>query len=80
MPTVTDPIRFLALIEDELGLDLPPDALGTDLDDLPEWDSFHLLRLVTALERELDRPLSISSVLHARSLGEIHAVVTAHAG
>ncbi|MEU7635848.1 MULTISPECIES: phosphopantetheine-binding protein [unclassified Streptomyces] len=65
MRTVLD---LIELANDELGLHLRPEDAGTAFDDLPEWDSVHLLRLVTALEDALGGPVPVAEVLGAASL------------
>jgi acyl carrier protein len=72
----TDLPGFLGVLRDELGLDLTEEQAAADFDLLPEWDSVHLLRLVMLLERETGRNVPVSSVLQARSMREIHALVT----
>ncbi|MGW7260561.1 phosphopantetheine-binding protein [Streptomyces sp. NPDC054834] len=67
---------FLDAVRDELGLDLTEDQAAADFDLLPEWDSVHLLRLLTLLERETGRSVPVGSLLQTRSLREIHALVT----
>ncbi|MFD5466853.1 acyl carrier protein [Kitasatospora sp. NPDC127059] len=71
MTTIED---FMVLVRDEIGLPLGPEDAGLPLDRLPGWDSVHLLTLLTALERETGRPVSLPDVLAAGSLREIHRV------
>lgn len=67
---------FLRLVRDDLGLELEvPGAAEIRLADLPRWDSVYLLRLVTLLEEETGRRVSVRRVLEAHSLGEIYALV-----
>ncbi|GGL05876.1 acyl carrier protein [Streptomyces flaveus] len=63
---------FVGTVRDELGLPLADDQVGVDFDELPEWDSLHLLKLVTALEQATGRPVPVGRVLEARSLKEIY--------
>jgi acyl carrier protein len=65
---------FLVLVRDELGLTVGPEHADLPLDQVPEWDSMHLLALLTALERETGRSISLPDVLEAKSLREIHEV------
>jgi hypothetical protein len=65
---------FVALLRDELGMDVTADDIGRTLDELPDWDSAHLLWLLTALERGTGAPLSLPDLISAGSLGEIHAL------
>ncbi len=69
--------EFGRLVRDETGLPLPDGTahLDTDFDELPEWDSLYLLKLVTALEQALSRPVPVSRVLEARSLRQIYDLV-----
>jgi acyl carrier protein len=68
---------FITLIRDELGLQVGPADAGRSFDDVEGWDSVHLLWLLTALERETGRQLSLPAVLSTGSLGELHALVVA---
>ena len=74
MTTIED---FGALIRDELGLDIADADLDAALDQVAGWDSVHLLTLLTVLERETGRPISLPAVLEASTLAEIYAVVSA---
>ncbi|GLX22930.1 MULTISPECIES: acyl carrier protein [Streptomyces] len=71
---------FLALIGDELGLELTEEQARADLDALPSWDSVHLLRLVMLIEQETGSRVPVSAVLRARSIAQIQAEVLAAAG
>lgn len=68
---------FTALIRDELGLPLTDADIGRKLDELPGWDSMHLLWLITALERSFGRALSFPRVLEATTLEEIYDLAVA---
>lgn len=68
MLTTTD---FTRLLDEELGLELTEADLGVDFDNLGEWDSVYLLRLIGALERATGRPLPVEELLQARTLGAI---------
>ncbi|MFC4506755.1 MULTISPECIES: acyl carrier protein [Streptomyces] len=69
MDTIDD---FVRLVRDELGMPLEEYQVTSDLDQLPEWDSLYLLKLVTALEGATGRPLPVGRLLEARSLDEIY--------
>ncbi|WP_319652145.1 acyl carrier protein, partial [Streptomyces scabiei] len=69
MHTIDD---FVRLVRDELGMPLEEYQISADLDQLPEWDSLYLLKLVTALEQAAGRSLPVGRLLEARSLGEIY--------
>ncbi|MDL4815431.1 acyl carrier protein [Actinomadura opuntiae] len=68
---------FVALVRDELGLPVTAADAGRSFDELPGWDSVHLLWLLTTLERETGRPLSLPDVLEAGSLAQLHALAVA---
>jgi acyl carrier protein len=63
---------FVRLLRDELGLDLEEADLDADFDQLPDWDSLHLLKLVTALEKASGRSVPVGRLLEARTLRAIH--------
>jgi len=67
---------FLQLVADDLHLELDGAAAArVRLDDLPGWDSVHLLRLVALLEEETGGQVSVRTVMEARSLADVYAVV-----
>lgn len=74
MNTIDD---FLAIVRDELGLPIGADDAARGLDQIPGWDSMHLLWLCTALERETGRAISLPDVLQAPSLAGIYEVAMA---
>ena len=63
---------FVTTVRDELGLPLTDEQIGADFDEVPEWDSLHLLKLVTAVEQATGRPVPVRRVREARSLKEIY--------
>ncbi|MFD5753185.1 acyl carrier protein [Streptomyces sp. NPDC127033] len=63
---------YVRLVDDETGMPLAPGQVAADLDELPDWDSLHLLKLVTALETAVGRRIPVGKVLEARSLQEIY--------
>ncbi|MBU6536122.1 acyl carrier protein [Streptomyces sp. NPDC057245] len=69
MQTIDD---FVRLVRDELGMPLAEHQVSADLDQLPDWDSLYLLKLVTALEQATGRQLPVGRLLEARSLSEIY--------
>lgn len=69
MNTIED---FIGLIRDGLGLPVTVADASRSLDDIPDWDSVHLLWLATSLERETGRAVSLASVLEAGSLEQIY--------
>ncbi|WP_236792301.1 acyl carrier protein [Amycolatopsis sp. GM8] len=67
---------FATLISDEMGLDIVEDDLALSFDELPGWDSVHLLSMLTLLEKHVTKSLSLPDFLEARSLGSIYELVT----
>jgi acyl carrier protein len=65
---------FLLLVRDELGLPVESGHGDVRLDEVPGWDSVHLLSLLTALERELGQTVSLPDVLTATSFRDIYKV------
>ncbi|WP_232248631.1 acyl carrier protein [Streptacidiphilus rugosus] len=68
---------YLTLVREATGLDLDAEALHRDFDALPGWDSLHLLKLVSALERATGTRVPVGRVLEARSLDQIRQVAVA---
>ncbi|MEV0172432.1 phosphopantetheine-binding protein [Streptomyces sp. NPDC050803] len=80
MPSVrsTLPLAdFHHLIRTDLQLPLADDQFTSDFDELPDWDSLLLLKLVVLLERATGRPVPVSRLFETRSLQEIYDVVAA---
>ena len=71
MNTIDD---FVALVRDELGLPVTHEDVGRELDQVPGWDSVHLLSLLTLLERATGRAISLPEVLEAPSLNHIYCL------
>jgi acyl carrier protein len=67
--TVAD---FVVLLQEELGLEVCVEDVSAGFDEVPGWDSVHLLRLLTVLERETGRPISVPDVLDAPNLRYIY--------
>ncbi|MCX5141928.1 MULTISPECIES: acyl carrier protein [unclassified Streptomyces] len=63
---------FIRTVRDELGVPLTDAQFGADFDELPDWDSLYLLKLVTAVEQATGSPVPVGKVLEARSLKEIY--------
>ncbi|MEV6652585.1 phosphopantetheine-binding protein [Streptomyces sp. NPDC051219] len=72
---IADAAEFCTLLEEELGFHLTPQDLDRPLDDLPEWDSVHLLRLVTVVESRTGRRLPVAGLLEASTLRQMYEVV-----
>ena len=71
MTTIED---FVGLVQDELGLEVSVADLARSLDEVPGWDSLHLLALATVLERRTGRRIGLPDLLEAGSLHGIYAV------
>lgn len=63
---------YVRLVNEEIGMPLDPGQVAADFDELPDWDSLYLLKLVTALEPAIGRRVPVGKVLEARSLREIY--------
>ncbi|WP_041254617.1 phosphopantetheine-binding protein [Frankia sp. EAN1pec] len=69
---------FIRIIRDEFALPLAGGDLESDLDQVVSWDSMHVLRLVSALEKETGRRIPIGRLLEELSLrGMYERVATA---
>lgn len=69
--------ELIAVVRDELGLAVALDDAGRSFDEIPGWDSVHLLWLLTVVERRTGRSVSLPEVLEARSLEGLYAAVAA---
>ncbi|MEN3362551.1 MAG: hypothetical protein V7637_6533 [Mycobacteriales bacterium] len=65
---------FVTLVREEIGLPVDPADLDRHFDEIPGWDSVHLLRLLTALEKKTGRRISLPAVLEASSLESIYTL------
>ncbi|MEU5095332.1 MULTISPECIES: acyl carrier protein [unclassified Streptomyces] len=63
---------YVRLVDEEIGIPLAAGQVAADFDELPDWDSLYLLKLVTALETAVGRKIAVGKVLEARSLKEIY--------
>nr|UPI48931.1 acyl carrier protein [Micromonospora sp.] len=63
--------EFRTLLRDDLGLPVTEEDLAVPLDQVPGWDSVHVLSLLTLLERRTGRSLPLSWFLEASTLTEI---------
>ncbi|GFE13624.1 hypothetical protein Sgleb_16710 [Streptomyces glebosus] len=68
---------FVTLVRDEIGLPITAGHLDVGFDQVPEWDSLHLLRLIAVLERETGSTLSFPDVLQAPNLGSLYRLAEA---
>ncbi|KJE20159.1 phosphopantetheine-containing protein [Frankia torreyi] len=69
--------EFVALVRDELGLPISADDIESSFDEIPGWDSVHLLWLLSILEQRTGRSVSLPDVLEASSLRGIYALTVA---
>ncbi|MGW9213484.1 acyl carrier protein [Embleya sp. NPDC055664] len=67
---------FVLVLRDSLGLPVTAEVVREDFDQVPGWDSVHLLALVTVLERETGRQVSLPDALEARTLKDIYDLAT----
>jgi acyl carrier protein len=63
---------FVAILQDDLGLSIGIEDVGKDLDQIADWDSVHLLQLMSVLERETGHTVALPDLLHASSLAEMY--------
>lgn len=63
---------FVTLLNDELGMTVTAEDVGRSLDEVPGWDSVHLLWMHTALERATGQSISMPELLEATSLAGIY--------
>jgi acyl carrier protein len=68
--------ELITLIQDELGMAVTPDDADRSLDEIPGWDSVHLLWLVTVIEQHTGRlVVSLPDLLEARDIKGLYTVV-----
>jgi len=65
---------FVALLCDELGLPVTVEDVGRQFDEIPGWESMHLLWLVTILEQKTGRSITVPDLLEAPNLEYIYAL------
>lgn len=65
---------LLDVVRDQLGLPVTADDADRALDEIPGWDSVHLLWLMTTLEARTGRHVSMPKVLEAATLAELYDV------
>ena len=63
---------FVVLVRDETGLEVTSENVHAVFDEVPGWNSLHLLTLLTLLERATGRTLSLPDVLEAPSLAHVY--------
>jgi acyl carrier protein len=69
---VNDIDDFVALLRDDLGLDVTRADLDAEFDAVPGWDSVHLLQLLQLLERDTRHSLSLPEMLEAPNLARVY--------
>ncbi|MDG4860563.1 acyl carrier protein [Streptomyces sp. T-3] len=67
---------LISLFQGELGVPLTAADADAELCTLECWDSLHLLRLIMLVERRTGRRLSLPAMLEARTVRELHALIT----
>ena len=67
---------LLDVVRDQLGLPVTADDADRALNEIPGWDSVHLLWLMTTLEARTGRRISMPEVLEASTLAELYQVTT----
>lgn len=73
MNTIDD---FIAMLQDQIGLVVSGDAISGHFDEVPGWDSVHLLNLVAAMETRTGRSVPLPDLLEAESLQQIYSLYT----
>ncbi len=68
---------FVTLVSEEIGLQVTLDTVTAEWDQLPGWDSVHLIALLSAIERATGRPVSLPDMLKAANLAEIYQFAVA---
>ncbi|MFK0297181.1 acyl carrier protein [Streptomyces sp. NPDC090442] len=68
---------FMTLIQDDLGLPVDDSDVDRALETVPGWDSVHLITLLSMLERETGRSLSLPAALEATTLRGLYDVAVA---
>lgn len=63
--------EFVELLDSELGIQLEITDLGKDVDELTEWDSVYLVRLLSVLESRTGNDIPFSELLETRTLGGV---------
>jgi acyl carrier protein len=67
---------FVTILQDDLGLNITVADVGKDLDQVPGWDSAHLLQLMSTLEQETGHSVALPDLLSATSLKEMYERAT----
>lgn len=67
---------FVDLLRDGLGLPVTERELHLGWDEVPGWDSAHLLWLLVSMEETTGRQVALPDALEARSLYGVYALYT----
>jgi acyl carrier protein len=67
---------LLDVVRDQLGLPVTAEDADRILDEIPGWDSVHLLWLMATVETRTGRTVSMLDVLEAATLAEIYEVAS----
>jgi hypothetical protein len=65
---------FVALLRDEIGLLVTAEDVHRGFDDVPGWDSVHLLHLATVLADRTGRTFSLADLLSVTSLEGVYSL------
>ncbi|MDR7303667.1 acyl carrier protein [Haloactinomyces albus] len=63
--------EFVTMMRDQIGLELTVELTSRGFDEVPGWDSVHLLGLVSAMEKRTGRSVPLPDILEASSLEDI---------
>jgi acyl carrier protein len=63
---------FVTIVRDQVGLDVTVDTTRLAFDEVPGWDSVHLLGLMAAMETDTGRSVPLPDLLEAPSLEGIY--------
>ena len=63
---------FVTLVREELDLPITAEDACREFDEIPGWDSIHLLWLIAILEQKTGRGISVIDVLEAPNLEYIY--------
>lgn len=71
---------FVAILQEDLGLRITIEDADRDLDQVPDWDSVHLIELMSVLEKQGGHPVALPDLLGASNLAEIYAMAVRDRG
>ncbi|WP_370376094.1 acyl carrier protein [Catenulispora sp. GAS73] len=66
--------EFVALLRDQVGLELTAQDAPKQLSEIDGWDSLHLLWVLTAVERRTGQAVSLPDLLEAGTLEDVYRV------